>query len=190
MTAARIPRPRAGLRSWLAAASALWMATASAEPYREDAVKAAFLNRFTAYVEWPTGAANRPEFRVAVLGAPLVAEELRRQLADRTIKNRPVRIDAVTSAAEAREAQILYVGAGWPGDPAAVAKSLGARPVLLVTDRPRGLDEGGAINFLLIDQRVRFEVSLIAAQHAGLRINSQLLGVAVRVRGRYAEDTR
>jgi hypothetical protein len=50
-------------------------------------------------------------------------------------------------------------------------------------DHPRGLDEGGVINFLIVDRRVRFEVSMNAAQRAGLRISSQLLSVAVRVRG-------
>lgn len=185
MTRTRTRRLSRAVRPWLAVASAVLFSVCAlaSDPYREDAVKAAFLNRFTAYVEWPEGALPMPEFRIAVLGAPLVAGELRKQLAERTIKNRPVRIDLVASLAQARDAQILYVGPGWAGDLGSVAKALGSKPVLLVTDHPRGLDGGGTINFLLVDERVRFEVSLVAAQRAGLRINSQLLGVAVRVRG-------
>jgi hypothetical protein len=39
------------------------------------------------------------------------------------------------------------------------------------------------LNFLTIDRRVRFEVSLTAAGQAHLKISSELLGLAVRVFG-------
>jgi YfiR/HmsC-like len=58
------------------------------------------------------------------------------------------------------------------------------RPVLVVTNADGGLDAGSSVNFLLIDQRVRFEISLDAAQGSGLRVASELLAVAIRVRGR------
>jgi len=58
------------------------------------------------------------------------------------------------------------------------------RPVLIVTSEDDGLDAGSAVNFLLIDQRVRFEISVDAAHSAGLKVASELLAVAIRVRGR------
>lgn len=39
------------------------------------------------------------------------------------------------------------------------------------------------LNFLTIDRNVRFEVSLTAAERWGLKISSELLGVAIRVQG-------
>jgi hypothetical protein len=39
------------------------------------------------------------------------------------------------------------------------------------------------VNFISIDRRVRFEISLDAARRAGLGIGSELLSVAARVRG-------
>jgi len=55
------------------------------------------------------------------------------------------------------------------------------QPVLIVSNTPRGLDVGSMINFLLVDRRVRFEVSLPAAKRSGLRISAELLSVASRV---------
>jgi hypothetical protein len=52
-----------------------------------------------------------------------------------------------------------------------------------VTDEEGGLRDGGMLNFLTIDRRVRFEVSLTAAGQAHLKISSELLGLAVRVFG-------
>jgi uncharacterized protein DUF4154 len=155
----------------------------AAQPYREDAVKAAFISRFTGYVEWPATTFKGGEFLIAVLGAPQIADELQRLVADRPVKNLPTRVRKITTAVEAREAQMLYVGPQYSGNLETLTKDLGPRPVLIVADHPRGLDEGSIINLLLVDQRVRFEVSLLAAERAGLKLSSELLSVAVRVRG-------
>jgi hypothetical protein len=56
--------------------------------------------------------------------------------------------------------------------------------VLVVTNEEGGLDSGSTVNFLLIDQRVRFEISLDAAESSSLKVASELLAVAIRVRGR------
>lgn len=155
----------------------------AAQPYREDAVKAAFISRFTGYVEWPVNPSDGGEFQIAVLGAPQVADELQRLVAERPVRNLPTRVRQITRAGEARGAHLLYVGQQFRGSLARLTREIGDRPVLIVADHPRGLEEGGVINLLLIDQRVRFEVSLPAAQRAGLKISSELLSVAVRVRG-------
>ncbi len=49
-------------------------------------MKAAFLHRFTGFVDWPDSAFEGGAFRIAVLGAPEVHDELRRLLADKQIK--------------------------------------------------------------------------------------------------------
>jgi hypothetical protein len=57
----------------------------------------------------------------------------------------------------------------------------GARAVLVVTESERGLPPGSVINFRLADERIRFDISLVAAERAGLKISSQLLALAATV---------
>ena len=52
-----------------------------------------------------------------------------------------------------------------------------------VTDEDDGLNQGSVLNFVTVNRRVRFEVSLTAADRLRLKISSELLAVAVRVRG-------
>lgn len=156
--------------------------TASAEEgYSEDAVKAAFLSRFAEYVDWPPEALTAPTFTIAVVGADGVAANLQRLLPGYPIKNLPAQVRKIRSVQESTQAQILYVGAGHGDALREAVAMVGARPILLVTDEERSLDAGGAVNFVLVDQRVRFEVSLPAAQRSGLTISSKLLSVAIRV---------
>ena len=156
----------------------------AAESYSEDAVKAAFLYRFTGYVDWPSQAVADPQFTIAVLDADGVAGELGRLLQNRQIQNRPAQVRSIKNLRELDGAQMLYIGGSHRDDLHRLISSVAGRPVLVVTNQDGGLDAGSSVNFLLIDQRVRFEISLDAAQGSGLRVASELLAVAIRVRGR------
>ena len=55
---------------------------------------------------------------------------------------------------------------------------------LVVTESEGALEQGSAINFVVLEDRVGFEVSLEAAERTGHRISARLLAVARRVLGR------
>jgi hypothetical protein len=58
-----------------------------------------------------------------------------------------------------------------------------SRPVLTVSDAPGFLDEGGIIQLVRTDNRLGFNISLPAAERAGLRLSSHLLRLAGTLRG-------
>ena len=53
--------------------------------------------------------------------------------------------------------------------------------VLTVADTQEFLDTGGIVNFVIEDNKVRFEINLTASEKAGLKIRSQLLRLAKKV---------
>ena len=163
--------------------TAAWPAGA-AESYSEDAVKAAFLYRFTGYVEWPAQALADTRFTIAVLNADGVAAELERLLQNRLIQSRAAQVRPIKTIKELDGAQMLYIGAAHREELRHLIAATAGRPVLVVTNEEGGLDSGSTVNFLLIDQRVRFEISLDAAESSSLKVASELLAVAIRVRGR------
>jgi hypothetical protein len=156
---------------------------ASAQPaHSEAAVKAAYLFRFADYVEWPEQSVAGHAFVIDVEGAPGVAHELRRLVAGHVINSREVQVREVGSVRELGNAQMLYVGPGHTDFLRALSSSA-VTPTLVVSDEESGLDLGGMLNFVTIDNRVRFEVSLAAAERAKLKISADLLSVAIRVHG-------
>jgi hypothetical protein len=167
------------------ALGAMWlsgMSSAAAAAYSEEAVKAAFVLRFTSYVTWPESPA--PTFRIVVLDGEETAARLRALVEDRSMGKRPFSVRQVRHLHEARDAQVLFIGDMRRVDREALREFAAAsRGTLIITDSERGLESGSTINLLLVDRRVRFEVSLDAAQRAGLRVSSELLSVAARVIG-------
>jgi hypothetical protein len=171
----------------LLAAAALWFSVASgadcADVYSEESVKAAFVLRFTGYVTWPVAANPTAPVRIVVLDDEVMASRLQVLVENRSLGYRPYDVRNIHSLGELRDAHVLYIGARRDGTVGALPSSVRERGILTITAASNGLDAGAIINFQTVDRRVRFEVSMEAARHAGLGISSELLAAAIRVQG-------
>jgi hypothetical protein len=75
---------------------------------------------------------------------------------------------------------MLFIGSE-VARPAPVLRAAQQAGVLSVTEADNGLQLGSVINFRLVEDRVRFEVSLPAAEKNNIRLSSRLLSVAYHV---------
>ncbi|HET6629326.1 MAG TPA: YfiR family protein [Woeseiaceae bacterium] len=165
----------------LLASLPLGSAGAQEQVYSAERVKAAFLYHFATYINWPESVDADDTFSIAVLGADKVATELERFLPGHTIQGRPMQVHRLRSLDDLAADEVLYIGADENGDLRDHLDEIAAKPLLVVTDTPDGLREGAMINFRIVDQRVRFEISQRAAQEAGLEMSSRLLSAAMSV---------
>jgi hypothetical protein len=162
--------------------AAPWLAHAQRAEATEASVKAAFLYKFAAYVEWPpdTLPAGAP-FTIGVIGSDAVAGELATLVPGRNIAGHPVVLRQLGEGDSPKGVQMLFVGGANPGRYAALIAAAQKGGALVVTESAHGLDAGAAINFVAANEHVGFEVSLESAQKSGLRISSRMLAVARRV---------
>jgi hypothetical protein len=147
----------------------------------EHEVKAAFLLRFVDYVDWPQGIApaDGDLTHICVLGDDPFGRVLETLVQARTSPRRPLRLHHVATAARATSlCHVVYVGRNQRSALRRDLSRLREEAVLTVGDHPAFLDLGGIIAFRIEEDRVRLAVSLAAAEHAGLRISSRLLGLA------------
>ncbi len=150
----------------------------------EYEVKAAFLYNFAKFVEWPPPAfaqASAP-LRICVLGQDAFGDTLSRIVQGKSISGRTIVNQRLQSPAQARPCHILFLGGS---DPEALNQALQSTrdlPVLTVGESDDFLTLGGAINFVLEQERVRFEINLAAAEGHHLKLSSKLLAVARAVK--------
>jgi hypothetical protein len=171
------------MRTWVAALLAFGACAgvAHAQAVSEPAVKAAFLYKFLGYVDWP--AASLPQdgtYVIATVGADEVATELERLVAGRSINGRRIVVRRARDGEGLRGAQVVFVGRS-QANARELLRTVWRHPVLTVTEGEHGLDNGCVVNLVTLEDRVGFEVSLDAADRAGLAISSRMLGVARRV---------
>ena len=164
-------------------ASLAW-AQGEADPAaRERKVKAAFRYNFLAYTEFPAAAFGEPgaPLVIAVAGADQLAFELSRIVAGRSVQGRSVQVRSVPDSDTPAGMHLLFVGGPDGACVGGILRSFEPAPVLLVSEADNGLQQGSVINFKLVEEQVRFDVSLEAADRHQVKLSSRLLTVANHV---------
>jgi hypothetical protein len=170
---------------WLIGWPAMAVSNDTAAAPTEDRIKAAFLYKFAGYVEWPEGKFENAQapIVIGVLGAEPIAEALLTLTAGRTIANRSMLIKRISIGDPINDLHILFIGDSQRSHLRELAPQLQAHSVLTVTESEDALAHGSIINFLIMNQRVKFDVSLESAEKSKLRLSSRLLAVAHEVLG-------
>jgi hypothetical protein len=155
-----------------------------AQPIQNEyRLKAAFVYQFPQFVEWPAMVWRAASsVQICILQPNPFGRELESLIRGESLNGLPLSIKEVGAADGIVGCHVVFVSSGASGA-ARVLKAATGQPVLTVGEGETFLDEGGVIALKIVERRVRFDVSASNAQRAGLRISSQLLGLARNVRG-------
>ena len=147
-------------------------------------VKAAYLYNFGKFVRWTeAGGASDARFTICVLGKDPFDGALDSVVSGESIAGKPLAVKRVADRSSVTGCRVLYVSGSEARRFSSLLQELRRMPILTVSDAPDFLRQGGIIQFVTTNDRVRFEVNLPAAQDAGIQLSSELLKVAVKVVG-------
>jgi hypothetical protein len=155
-------------------------AFSQAEPTEEYEVKAAFLLSFANFVNWPEdpAAASSKNIRLCVLGDDPFGSKLDRLAAGKSVGERTFSLERVQQTMDARRCHILFLSPSLRGKTTAALEDLRGASILTVGETPDFTRNGGIIRMLLLENRVRFEINVDAAERAHLSISAKLLALA------------
>ncbi len=149
----------------------------------EYEVKAAYLYNFGKFVEWPAKVTAASElFSICVLGDDPFGATFDATIASESINGKKVAVKRITKPQDAVSCRILFISSSEESRLKEILATLDKTSVLTVSDISQFTRRGGMIRFVMDANRVRFEVNLTIAEHAGLTLSSQLLKVAISVR--------
>lgn len=156
-------------------------------PLSEYQVKAALLLNFVRYSDWPASAFAdaRSPYVVGVVGRDPFGKDLEKAFDGKTVKSRTFLLKRVSNEQEMRACHLLFVSSSERRRSRDWLEKIVGAPVLTVGESPDFLDQGGMINFLLKDGSVRFDINLEPARIARLKLDANLLTVALSVRGKH-----
>jgi hypothetical protein len=146
-------------------------------------VKAAFIYRFLDYVEWPNSLKDGQPIVIGVIAGDDMFDALRSTVHDRSAGNHEIQVRRLQVDDALSGVNVLYVGQDWAKLLATLAHRAQGSATLVVSESDNALVAGSDINFVAVDGHVRFDVDLTNANHAGIRLRSGLLSVALHVVG-------
>jgi len=154
---------------------------------KEYQLKAAFLYNFSKFVQWPPGRFSNETspIVIAVLGDSPFGDELENSVRGRLVNGRPIVvkiIDRLENLYANGSAHVLFVEAKEERLLEGSLDSLRRANILTVGETRKFAAMGGVITFVLSEDKVRFEINRTAGEQAGLKINAQLLKLALPAR--------
>jgi hypothetical protein len=152
-----------------------------AQEVSEYALKAAFLYNFAKFVQWPAGAfsgASAP-LVLCTYESNKVGNALRGIVNNKTIRGRSLAVKEIEDISESNVCQVLFMGRSASRNEKSILAAIRRRSILVVGETPNFAKDGGAISFVVQDNRLRFVVNLRATDRAGLKLSSKLLSLAI-----------
>lgn len=150
----------------------------------ERQVKIAYLYKFANFVEWPADAFAGPDspFVIAVLEADALADQMESSMAGRMVGGRKVVVRKLRRVvADQAAPHVLLVGDLDARRLQEIWAALQRAPVLTVSQSSTPYGAGSMINFVEINDRLRFEVAPRLALQSRLRISALMLSAAYKV---------
>lgn len=154
---------------------------AQASPPTEYQIKAAFIYNFARFTDWPDHAfadANSPMV-IGVLGKNVFGDNLAQIINGKVIKGHPLLFKEFDSPDEATNCQVLFISSSEQNHLSKIIGRLQDASILTVSETDDFISNGGMINLVIMDDKIRFQINNDAAKKAGLTISSKLLSLAV-----------
>ena len=148
----------------------------------EYQIKAAFIYNFARFVDWPTQAFadSTSPMTIGLLGKNVFGDNLQQAISDKTIKGHPLQFRQFDSISDATNCQVLFISSSEKSHFSKILDRLQGACVLTISEETDSfIGDGGMINLVIVDDKVRFEINNDAAKKAGLTISSKLLSLAL-----------
>src|SRR4030042_3322637 len=157
---------------------ALFMVTSA---YMQTAIPKAqtlFIYNFSRLIEWP--ASDRTgNFVIGTLGTTEVATELETYTKGKKVGTQNIEIIRYKTPAEIQNCHILFVPFARTKQVSEVLAALKGKSTLIITEKSGGLDEGAAINFIIVQDKMRFELKPENATKFNIKFSSKLHEMAM-----------
>lgn len=147
----------------------------SADEYR---VKAAFIYNFIAFTQWPVNTDKM--LNLCIYGKNYFGYEID-VLQTRSVNQFDITVSRLTDLEKAHQCQILFISKSEAAYLSSILDRLQGKTILTIADSTHAAKKGVNINMHLVDNKVKFEINLKTARHAGLNINARLLQLATKV---------
>jgi hypothetical protein len=147
----------------------------------EYSVKAAFLERFTRFIEWPDEsdlADTTKPFIIGIMDTTALTTSVIAFYSKETIRNKPVLVRPIKELSNIDGCHVLLVSETEQLRLTQIVATLKGKPILTVGDSPGYAGQGVLINFTIEDNKVLFEVNESAFEESVLSLSHLLRRVA------------
>lgn len=134
-----------------------------------------FVVSFAKYASWPAGGTD---FKVAVLGKSKVYDEMVKLTANKSINGLTYKIVQIENVSEVADAHIVYLPDNRTSQLDDLLKATAGKPVMVVSEREGLYKKGASFSFVVLDNKLRFDVNNTELEKRNIKVSNNLLTLA------------
>jgi hypothetical protein len=144
-------------------------------------LKAAFVYNFTKYIEWKPSTGEN-EFVIGIIGASPINDPLVEVVKTETVDGKKIIIKQFNKPADISSCHILFISQHAAVSLEDILAKTAGKNMLIISEQDGYAEQGTAINFVIVNRKLKFEANVKAINAAGLTASSQLLKLAIIIK--------
>lgn len=146
----------------------------------EYSVKAVFIYNFTKFIDW-TSYNSGDEFIIGILETSPILNPLTEIAKTKKVNDKKIVIRQYNNLEDIGFCHILFIPQNSSISLDEILKKASTHGVLIISEKQEYCKKGTAINFVMINNKLKFEANVGVIKSAGLTASSQLLKLAIIV---------
>ncbi len=136
-------------------------------------------------MQWPLHAFSDTStpITLCILGKDPFDKALK-TIEDKIVKERRFVIKEASCVEDIKECHILFISTSEKKNLPVILSKVKGLPILTVAESRNFCQSGGIVNFILVKNKVRFEINVDAAKRTGMKISSKLLKLSKIIKER------
>ena len=143
-----------------------------------EQIQAMYIYNFIKHIQWPENSV-KSEFVIGVYGNSNIYQHLLNYTKGKSLGQKKIRIVQISSLDQAVNCQLLVVTQQKSSQMNSIVNHPNLKNTLIVGDKPGTIAEGGAIEFALVDNKMKFRISEDNANKHNIRISKSLLDMSI-----------
>jgi YfiR/HmsC-like len=139
-----------------------------------------FIYNFTKFFDWPDNM-KTGNYNIEVLGHKSVFDELTRLTSGKSVGSQTIVIKNLNTVDQLTNSHILFVGHWQSRSMSNILAKINGNNTLIISESEGMLDAGSAINFVIRDNGIKFEINLSNARKKGLKVDPRIRELACKV---------
>lgn len=142
--------------------------------------KTTYIYNFTKYVQWPEPDTSAT-FNIVILGDSNIHNSLQELSEISEVADKKINLKRIQSIEEIEGCHILFISGSVDSLLSQVIEKAREKNILTVGDTEGYARRGIALNLVIVEEKLRFEMNIQALDRAGLRASSQLKRLAILI---------
>ena len=143
----------------------------------ENEYKAAFIERFTRFVEWPTDFKDNT-FKIIVIGETPIKKSLDELFKNTNIKKLDVELKYTDDIQDIKDANLVFISSSQNSRIDEILSITNEYPILTISGSEGFGAKGIHINMYIEDNHIRYEINKESIKNSNLNVSSLLLNSA------------